>query len=186
MSSPRVTDGAPAMRSSAQPIIVAGTGIFGDEQGERLLTILVLFTRQSLQDLFERAASMQQFHSHLRFVAKWSGKLICEQVAAIVSRAPDVADRLDHAYRMYSSELFPMLAKATPPVMEEILREYLKKIVTANLVLRGNYFQDQYVLNIRLSTMQAFRDALFEMCMARKSITVDEDDISPDDSASNM
>lgn len=168
--------------------MVAGTGIFGGERGERLLTILVSFTRQALEDLFERASSQQVFHSQLRYVPKWSTKLIGAEVAAISASAPDLPERLDTAYRMYTSELFPMLASSTPPVMEECLREYLKKMVRSPVLRNGSYFHDVHILGIRFSTMQAFRDALFDICMAQKAIAVDDDydEITPDDSASNV
>ena len=164
----------PSSVASASPII---GGIFTSEPGQRLLTILELFTRQGFESLYDRCRSNlagTYYQTGLRRVHLWTDATIEEDVAYVRGRCADLDETYEACFVDYIRERYRGNQRPTvrcPPLVS-FVRHFLESVAQQDALTTGDFFAIRDPVMRRMACMEAGRSALYAL-VSNESLRVE-------------
>ena len=145
-------------------------GVFATEVGQRMLSILELFSERGFRGLYEKCKSKPPLSTHnyyqtgLRRVNTWSDSVLLEDVEFVRKTYPDLDETYEACFSEYVHDRYRGKSKAStiPPSIQTFVRRYLESVAQQPTMLGGDFFEKNTdIVMKRMTCMDAARQALY-------------------------
>ena len=123
-------------------------GIFSNEPGQRLLTILEHMTKRGFEGLYRKCVNNIEgdyYQTGLRRVHLWSNEVIQEDLDAVCKTCPDMEETYGASFTMYISERYRGGQRPTVncPPMVTFARRFLESVAQQDAIQNGDCFRSR-------------------------------------------
>lgn len=150
---------------------VYAIGMFGSEDGQRFLQILVAFGCRGFGGLYEkcmRNIAGNYYQKGLRRVCEWPDDIIREDIDFVEGKFPSLARTIETCFCAYIHDRsHSSKAAVTCPPMVAIVRAFLERLGEHDTLVSGQFFERRDPLVQRFACMDAAREAFFGLSRAQ-------------------